>query len=564
MVNTTTQIGFEQLGIGSVLKQNQLTVPPNQREYAWEETQVTQLFQDFARTLNDGDYFLGTIVTIPRANGNLEVVDGQQRLATIAILLAAIRNYLKDKEETMLVEAIDNEFLTGIDRAKRERVPRLTLNVVDNELFRSFVSGNPSVPEAQKPLPESHELLWAAQKLAAQYVRNIVASLDPKDHGDILNKWVSFIEHNALVVLLRVPSDSNAYRMFETLNDRGLRTSQADLIKNYLFGRSEGRANEVQNHWAYMRGALESLDEDDITITFLRHALIVMRGHIREAQVYETVQELVRTENQAASFLATLENLANAYIATFNPQHERWNEYPDSVRRSLHTLDLLNIRPFRPIILAIAANMEVKEAVKSFQLLLAIGVRLMIASATRSGTVEAVLAETANGVFSSKLRKATDLKKSLATITPTDNGFKEVFERTRVSNTKLARYYLRSLEMSSKGEPEPYFIPFEDPSIINLEHILPKKPVGNWPKFSQDDIDTYVNRLGNLCLMRASDNSDLKSISFLEKKKVFAQSEYALTKQISEVSDWEPGSVVSRQENLAKLAVKTWPIVVSG
>src|SRR5205085_6574221 len=122
--------------LGNVLKQNQLVVPPNQREYAWTEYQVIQLFQDFAKAIADNEtgYFLGTIVTIPRMNGNLEVVDGQQRLATTAILLTAIRDYLKGKEE-VLVEAINNEFLTGIDRSRRARVPRLRLNVDDNELF---------------------------------------------------------------------------------------------------------------------------------------------------------------------------------------------------------------------------------------------------------------------------------------------------------------------------------------------------------------------------------------------------------------------------------------------
>lgn len=87
-----SQIGFEQAGLGSILRQNQLVVPANQREYAWMDRQVKQMFQDFARALNHGgDYFIGTIVTIPRVNGTLEVVDGQQRLATTAILLAAIR-----------------------------------------------------------------------------------------------------------------------------------------------------------------------------------------------------------------------------------------------------------------------------------------------------------------------------------------------------------------------------------------------------------------------------------------------------------------------------------------
>ena len=111
-----------------MLKQHRLEVRPNQREYAWTKREVTQLLQDFSKAVNEGDYFLGTIVTIPRTTGTLEVVDGQQRLATTAILLAAIRDYLRDRNETVLVESVNNEFLTGIDRSKRERVPKLSPN----------------------------------------------------------------------------------------------------------------------------------------------------------------------------------------------------------------------------------------------------------------------------------------------------------------------------------------------------------------------------------------------------------------------------------------------------
>ena len=63
------------------------------------------------------------------------------------------------------------------------------------------------------------------------------------------------VEHSATVILLKVPNDVNAYKMFETLNDRGLRTSQADLVKNYLFGQSGSRLGEAQQKWALMSGA---------------------------------------------------------------------------------------------------------------------------------------------------------------------------------------------------------------------------------------------------------------------------------------------------------------------
>ena len=97
-------------------------------------------------------------------------------------------------------------------------MPRLTLNLDDNELFNRIVTAAPDDPDPQ-PLRASHQRLLAARDEAHKQVRKIVSPLDAKEHGDRLNSWVSFIEHRAVVVLLRVPDDANAYRMFETLND---------------------------------------------------------------------------------------------------------------------------------------------------------------------------------------------------------------------------------------------------------------------------------------------------------------------------------------------------------
>lgn len=562
MNNTKSQVAFEQCGLGSVLKHNQLVVPLNQREYAWTDRQVTQLFQDLAKAIADGeqDYFLGTIVTIPRTTGNLEVVDGQQRLATTAILLAAIRDYLeKGKQEEFLVEAINNEFLTGIDRIKRARIPKLRLNVDDNDLF-GWIIARSSVEKEPEKTRDSHHRLAEAYSEAQKHVRNIVSTLDQKDHGDLLNAWVSFVENRALVVLLKVPNDANAYKMFETLNDRGLRTSQADLIKNYLFGRAAERITEVQNRWAYMRGTLESLEEENITIDFLRHALIAIKGYLREAQVYESVQESVKGEQAAITFSSTLETLANSYVATFNPEHEKWNGYPDAVRKGIEVLNLLNIKPMRPLSLAIAAKLGQKEVAQAFQFMISLGVRLLIASTTRSGSVEVPLATTANEVFTGKIESADAIRRRLTDITPTDEEFRPAFETARVSKAQLARYYLRSLEMTAKGEAEPWFIPTDDRSVINLEHILPKKPDVNWPQFSEDEVGIWTNKLGNQAMMRASDNSDLRSIGFHEKKRIYAASPYVLTSQVAELDAWSSSSILTRQKSLATFALKAWPV----
>jgi uncharacterized protein DUF262/uncharacterized protein DUF1524 len=553
-----SEIGFAQLGLASILKQNQLAVPANQREYSWTEKEVRTLFQDFARAIAEGDgtYFLGTIVTIPRPNKPLEVVDGQQRLATTAIILSAIRDYLRSREK-MIAESIDSEFLTVIDRTSRARVPRLRLNLDDNEYFRARLTAAEEVLTATKP---SHLLLAAAFNIGREQVEKIVSGFDEKDHGDILNRWISFMETSALAVLLRVPNDADAYRMFETLNDRGLRTSQSDLVKNYLFGRSGDRIEEAQQKWAFMRGALESVEDDDITITFLRHALTVIGGFVRETQVYDAVQGIAKAPQPVVTFASQLEALAHTYAATYNAEHERWNKYSDATRRAIEVLNFFDIRPLRPLMLAIAQKYSEKEVEKAFQFCVSLSARLMIAGSTRTGTVEEGIAAAAHKIYAGNVIDAAGMKGELRSLTPTDGVFAAAFENASVSSRKLARYYLRSMELAAKSEPEPWHIPNDDQTVINLEHVLPERPEGNWPQFTDEQVKLYWKRIGNLCLLRASDNSTAKSAGFATKRPIFAKSPYLLTKQIAEATDWTWEEIVGRQKTLAKIAIKAWPI----
>jgi hypothetical protein len=376
----------------------------------------------------------------------------------------------------------------------------------------------------------------------------------------VLNKWISFVEHNAQVVLLKVPTEANAYKMFETLNDRGLRTSQSDLVKNYLFGQSGARLPEAQQKWALMRGIIESLDEDDVTVTFLRHALIAIRGFVREQDVYDAVQSQARGSQNSVSFLNSLETLSQSYAAIFNPEHEKWNSYPDALRRAIQTLNLLNIRPMRPLMLAIAVKFDGSEAAEAYRMLITLGVRLLIASSTRSGSVEQPLALSANEVFTGTIRNASTIARRLAGIMPSDEQFHQAFELATVSKASLARYYLRSLEMAAKREPTPWFIPNDDRQVINLEHVLPVNPDASWTTFNRDTVDLYVKRLGNLALLPARANSDLRSASFTEKKAVYATAPYELTRQISTVGDWTVDRIIERQRILAALSLRAWPI----
>ena len=367
------------------------------------------------------------------------------------------------------------------------------------------------------------------------------------------------MQQNARAILLQVPHDADAYRMFETLNDRGLRTSQSDLVKNYLFGRSGNRIEEVQQRWSLMRGALETIEDEDITIRFLRHSLTLIQGFVREHEVYDAVQRLAKAAQPAVTFTGQLEALAHSYVAIYNADHEKWNR-SDATRKAVEVLNLFDIKPLRPLILAIAERFDENETEIAMRFCVSFGVRLMIASSTRTGSVEEGLAEAAHEIYSQSITAASELKERFRHLTPSDGTFLAAFETARVSNRKLARYYLRSMELSATGEREPWHIPNDDRSEINLEHVLPEKPEGNWPAFSDDELRLCYKRIGNLCLLRASDNSTAKSGSFATKRPIYANSPYELTRQIATVTDWTRIEIADRQKTLAPLAVKTWAI----
>src|SRR4051812_40172310 len=106
-------IEFELKGIGKVLSSGNLKVPRNQREYSWEEEHVIDLCNDLyeASRKHKTSYFLGTVVLTTSKHNALEVVDGQQRLATIAIMLSVIRDIFLKRGEMQMVKNVEEEFL---------------------------------------------------------------------------------------------------------------------------------------------------------------------------------------------------------------------------------------------------------------------------------------------------------------------------------------------------------------------------------------------------------------------------------------------------------------------
>lgn len=292
MTSRFEQIDVTAEQIGHALKDKKLWVPANQRDYSWKDKHVEDLYSDLALVISrhGQEYFLGSIVVIPTNEGRLMVVDGQQRLATSLILLAAIRDFYDSSGDPTGARIFENDYILSRHHHTKEERPHLLLNERDQEYFTRRVLLPKSdtrrvAAESSKPSRPSHQLIDKAAKRAEKRVRQIAASVKPEHQMEQLNNWVDFLERRARVIWVSVPDESSAYVIFETMNDRGLELSATDLIKNYLFGRAEEKLEVVKQNWFTMMGALETVEESEVVRTFVRHYWISRHGVVRSQEL---------------------------------------------------------------------------------------------------------------------------------------------------------------------------------------------------------------------------------------------------------------------------------------
>jgi hypothetical protein len=351
--------------------------------------------------------------------------------------------------------------------------------------------------------------------------------------------------------------------MFETLNDRGLKASQADLLKNHLLSYAGDRIREAQQKWAQMMGVIESLDEPDMTVTYLHHWLITKFGPTKERDVFDKVKAVVNSQARSIEFLDELADGAHDYAALLNPEHRKWNDYGTSTRKHVSIIRRdLKVYQIRPLMFAVARRFSVKEAKLAFRLFVFCSVRFLIAGG-RGGFLERNYGLIAQEVGTGKLKTAAELSDAIEKIAPSDALFEAAFAEARVSQNYLARYYLRSLELSAKLDPEPELVPNEE-QVINLEHVLPENPdAGEWPGIDPETAEAYYRRIGNMVLLQATRNSIIGNSSFAKKKEVLKDSAFILTAQVADYAAWGLEQIVTRQKLLARMAVATWPLRVA-
>jgi hypothetical protein len=562
MAKRTGQIVFEQKGLGGIVSESRLKVPINQRTYAWQDKHVNDLLRDFAGSIGTGEYFLGTIV-LACAHELPEVTDGQQRLATATILLAAIRDYFSRNGHGDRAKTIQDEFLLKRDLRTGEIVPRLQLNIEDDEYFRKSILSEPDSKDRDiSPTKPSHFLIKTAAQLATEQVNWIVAKLHGEDKLHRLIDWVEFIKSDAMVVVVKVPDEINAFTMFETLNDRGRKVAQADVLKNFLFDQAKDDVSRAHPKWLEMTGILDSVSGDeDIAVDYIRHYWITQNGHTREKELADKIKAAINTKQKAVDFVTALADGARDYAALLSTNHEKWNAYGNDTRRHIATLNLhLRVSQIRPLLLAISQRFSMEEAQRAFRLCVNWSVRFLI-SGGRGGLLDENYALAACEIGRGNIITAKGLYDALLSILPNDQTFAAEFANARVGKNFLARYYLRALELQIRDETRPEFLPNEDEECINLEHILPERPDDSWGVDHQT-ASAMFRLIGNMVLLKADVNARIGNVGFSEKKKHFANSAFVLTQRVSQKEQWTMKEIVARQQELALTAVQTWPLTV--
>lgn len=558
------EIKIDLRGIASVLKDKNSYVPKYQRSYAWKEENVEHLFQDIGTAINTGatEYFLGSIVISEKEDGRPEIVDGQQRLATTLIILATMRDYfyrLDTEEGRERAQMIFNEYLAKKDLDTLELLPKLNLNDSDHEYFLSRVINNPDTENRKiKPTKKSHHRIHKAALEAEKYVSSL--SKITSDPTRVLVQWINYLKEKAKVIVVRVPDESNAFTIFETLNDRGLALAVSDLLKNYLFYKSEDRVTEVQYKWVQMISTIEAAEDEQTVINFIRNYWSSKNGLVREKDLFEKIKRNVSSKAEAVSFASGLYETSRLYSAMVTCDDNFWSDYDSTAKVSMQTLNFFNMVQIRPLVLAILETFNSTETAKSLKLLVNASVRFLIVGGLGGGALEQKYCDGALKINKNEITTANQLADFMRTSTPSDSEFKAAFENATVSKNYLARYYLRALEMTEKGDPEPEFVPNSSNDIVTLEHVLPENPSPAWGYINEDDAKANYKKLGNMSLLKKTLNSDVGNKGFEAKKSFYKSSEFLLTSSIADLDKWGLKEIKSRQEKLAQIALKTWPI----
>lgn len=541
--------------LNRILSSNtQMVIPIFQREYHWQYEQVKTLWDDIIKLYDNIQeknnknlrHFLGPIVRAHITKSSVDtqkhhLIDGQQRIATLMILLAAMRNKFKATNEP-LVKKIENNYLLN-QGEEDENILKLLPSEGDRTNFSNIIKGE-GIPSKSK-LKDTFDFF--TKKIEEETQR-------------ILENLRDIIVNNLILVNIDVGEHENPYLIFESLNATGTPLTQADLIRNYIFMKipDETRQKELyHSHWRPMEIALGDKLADffwqysKIDGSFVKRERTYsnMKGELEFKDTNSVEQKIALIHEYSKFYLNFIkpENEPDPKIALRLKRHLRWeitteypfllNVYKDYADKKIHSEDLCNILDIIEsfVVRRFFANLPTN---KLNQLFIQIYRKL----------------DKANVVVS--------FQHALQKDWPNNEDFIKGLQTNKIypRHTDRTKMILESLEDHFQHKEPLNYTKLQVEHILPQESDNPEKLIPAWkevlgPKYA-DIHRKYVHTIANLTLTGYNPESSNKS--FEEKKQVYTESHLELNKYFNLILKWNEDEILKRSILLTKVAIEVW------
>lgn len=545
-------------------KSTQFVVPIYQRVYSWGETECLQLWDDIARAGGRTDlanHFTGSIVYIEKDQGTTTaaepdlIIDGQQRVTTVTLLLAALAGHLESLPEDQRepLSGFAPEQIRGLylrnDYESGDRFFKLILSKGDRDALKAIVRQAP-VPDVESRIPHNYRLLQ--EKLTDAKV----------DLADVCRGLSRLVVVD--VKLTRGTDDPQL--VFESMNSTGKKLSEADLIRNFVLMDLPPAHQErmYEDYWFPMekefKGSNERLFDE-----FVRHYLTLKTGQIpRLDDIYEAFKrhafELKAAGTSRDDLVIDLSKHAGWFVAMVlgkepRPRLAKLFAEIDQLRASVVYPFLLRLySDFAEGILSEDDFAAVLDGVISYLFRRAV-CRIPTNSLNKTFASLGTSIDPAKYVesFWGRLLTLPSYKRF-----PTDEEFAESLRTEDLYNFQRAPYFFRKMENHGRKEEV-------STAEYSIEHIMPQNENLSpaWQSVLGQDWQSVHERLlhtlGNLTL--TGYNPEYSDKPFTEKRDMaggFKDSPLRLNQGLGRLDTWNANEIEARARRLATQAVDIW------
>jgi len=534
-------------------------VPKFQRDYTWEEEQWDDLWQDIKALLSndDSEHYMGYLVLQTTNNKDFQIIDGQQRMTTMSLLILATLKCLKDLADAGIdsernlkrKESLLNSYIGYIDPVTLISNNKLKLNRNSDDYYKQYLVLLKELPLRNTNASEKHMrecFNWYYDRIKREF-----------NTGERLAAFIDNIVDKLFFTVIEVTDQLNAFKVFETLNARGVQLSSSDLLKNYLFSVVDetkphiSEIEELENIWSKIVGKLGEQKFED----YLRYYWNSTNKSVTKKNLFKTIKNSIKTKEQVFELIRNLNDTADLYLAIQDPEDALWKDKPE-IRKSLKELKLFQIRQTYSLFLSALKHLDTDSFNKLAKICSVISFRYNIIGGLNPNAQEDVYNQVALKIASQKTFNAQDFQNIYVSDINFENDFSTKEFKNTTRNHKIVKYILSKIEKylyNNEIDPES--------DLFTIEHILPENANDTWGEFTFEEINRSVYRIGNLTLLEKKLNHGAGQKPYDEKKKIYTQSNSKLTQAIPEhYETWNEDKLSARQRELAKHAKAVWKI----